>query len=559
MNKFSRTARSVTFAAIVGLSMGVTAPAALAAPAGEASNAQSVNDHVITQDKGSLTIHKKANPASLGKPTGEAADAQTASGQPLEGIEFTVYKLNDYDLKTNNGLAKAAGLKASQFVEGNALKPSVKATQVVKDTTKAGGKLEIDNLDLGVYLVIESNSVANGATYTPAVPFLAFIPMTRDNGGDVQGTTWNYDVHAVPKNYLKTPPVKEVKDLDHNIGGTYEYDIKSVVRNITEGKKLAYYWIGDTLDATNLNAAQAAITVSVGGAEVNQGVDYTLEKSNETGHFLVKFTKEGLKKLKSGSKVTVNVKAEKITGEEVVVNEAREYEPSNPASDAGLEDEPTNLGPGDGSTPTEPVFTYSSGAEFTKVSQDKAPLQGAEFKLFRSAPGVKECSAFNRDSEGALTAWDGAKKSDVFVSGQDGKVSITGLHVNDFADNKELSEDQQTVYCLVEIKAPAGKELLSKPIQFELKKVGDSTVKRDTYWHNNKTGAVEKQETKTYKVRDYELVALQVGDQKGKVVNLDDTTLNLPMTGGVGVGILAAIGAAIVAAGAWFARRGTKN
>ncbi|MHC9829417.1 LPXTG cell wall anchor domain-containing protein [Corynebacterium diphtheriae] len=30
---------------------------------------------------------------------------------------------------------------------------------------------------------------------------------------------------------------------------------------------------------------------------------------------------------------------------------------------------------------------------------------------------------------------------------------------------------------------------------------------------------------------------------------------NLPMTGGAGVGILAAIGAAIIGAGAWFARR----
>jgi len=30
VNKFSRTARSVTFAAIVGLSMGVSAPAAIA-------------------------------------------------------------------------------------------------------------------------------------------------------------------------------------------------------------------------------------------------------------------------------------------------------------------------------------------------------------------------------------------------------------------------------------------------------------------------------------------------------------------------------------------------
>ncbi|UWE99492.1 LPXTG cell wall anchor domain-containing protein [Corynebacterium diphtheriae bv. mitis] len=59
--------------------------------------------------------------------------------------------------------------------------------------------------------------------------------------------------------------------------------------------------------------------------------------------------------------------------------------------------------------------------------------------------------------------------------------------------------------------------------------------------------------------RAYDLVSVTVGPNKGEVVNSDDTTPNLPMSGGAGVGILAAIGAAIVAAGAWFARRGAKN
>ena len=43
------------------------------------------------------------------------------------------------------------------------------------------------------------------------------------------------------------------------------------------------------------------------------------------------------------------------------------------------------------------------------------------------------------------------------------------------------------------------------------------------------------------------------------VDNVKQDTPNLPMTGGAGVGILAAIGAAIVAAGAWFARRTARN
>lgn len=44
-----------------------------------------------------------------------------------------------------------------------------------------------------------------------------------------------------------------------------------------------------------------------------------------------------------------------------------------------------------------------------------------------------------------------------------------------------------------------------------------------------------------------------------EIENIKQGTPNLPMTGGMGVGILAAIGAAIVAAGAWFARRTARN
>ena len=43
MNKFSRTARSVTFAAIVGLSMGISAPAVIAQPEGPAVEQGAVN------------------------------------------------------------------------------------------------------------------------------------------------------------------------------------------------------------------------------------------------------------------------------------------------------------------------------------------------------------------------------------------------------------------------------------------------------------------------------------------------------------------------------------
>ncbi|MBG9324815.1 LPXTG cell wall anchor domain-containing protein [Corynebacterium diphtheriae bv. mitis] len=43
--------------------------------------------------------------------------------------------------------------------------------------------------------------------------------------------------------------------------------------------------------------------------------------------------------------------------------------------------------------------------------------------------------------------------------------------------------------------------------------------------------------------------------QVAEIQNIRKETPELPLTGGAGVGILAAIGAAIIGAGAWFARR----
>lgn len=186
---------------------------------------------------------------------------------------------------------------------------------------------------------------------------------------------------------------------------------------------------------------------------------------------------------------------------------------------------------------TPKVKTYWGGLKFKKVDGERKALKGAEFQIARQAAG-QQCSEIDTTKKGSWTPVKGQQGGEVkttFVSNQDGIVEITGLHVNDFEDNAVVENDQQSHYCLIETKAPAGKELLPEALEFKL--VATSTSPE----------------------REYKLASVQVGANEGEVVNSDDTTPNLPMTGGAGVGILAAIGAAIVAAGAWFARRGSKN
>lgn len=148
MNKFSRTARSVTFAAIVGLSMGVSAPAAIAQDT--AINQAAGDSPLVNKNaKGSLTIHKFGNPTSEGQPSGTEADVEDVrknGGEKLEGVGFTVYKINKtadgatpIDVTTNEGLLAASKLKAGEFATGTqatqALIDNGTLTQVATGTT----------------------------------------------------------------------------------------------------------------------------------------------------------------------------------------------------------------------------------------------------------------------------------------------------------------------------------------------------------------------------------------------------------------------------------------
>lgn len=511
------------------------------------------------------------------------ADQEAKLGDPLDDVGFTIYKVKDVNFSTNDGLAAAGKLKVSDFVNPNgSLKDTDKVTLAFdgEKTTDSQGQIVLNvGTAHGVYLVIET-SPREG--YTPAAPFLAFVPMTAQNADQAQGTTWNYDVHAVPKNYSKKQPTKTVKDQEESgeldsAGDTIDYTIDTQTRVIPDGKRLSYYKISDSLDKKNFDIDTAAIVVSIKTRGVldytplTLNDDYKLTLDETHNSFLVDFTVDGLKQLKSNTDVRVSVAVTKKTNDPVAPNQATEYEPSNPNSDYDVEDdtEPSEGTP-DGGKKTNTVYTPFGKISFTKVDSKGNALAGAEFKLYQTLPG-QTCDRVNVDNIPTtgfeVSAWDAADREvdNVFQSDANGLVDISGLHVNDFANNTDIAIGQQTTYCLIETKAPAGKELLSKAIPFKLLKsetTQDVVVPQmTTTWTQDEDGnvtvdTVEGQTTITVPV--YNPFKVTVGDFDGKVVNIDDTTPNLPMTGGVGVGILAVIGAAIIGAGAWLARRGSK-
>ena len=536
MKKNTLTIRSVTFAAVAGLSLGIAAPAAIAQDT--AINQAAGDSPLVNKNaKGALTIHKFGNPINEGTPSGtleDAKDVERNGGEALDGVGFTVYKINktadgatDIDVTTNEGLVAASKLKAADFSQGAQLKDGLSAgvlTKVASGTTGQNGTWEVGkDLELGAYLVVETTPKEG---YDPAVPFIAFVPMTADNGGDNQGTSWNYDVHAFPKNYKDEEPTKTVKDKDQNAGDEkLVYTVTGTARQLKPNAKRTQFQITDQIDP-KLEVTDVKVTAAGKEIQPEQDVDGKFFEGNKVD---VDLNEETAQSLNAGDKVVVTIttklKAEFKDATDIAPNKARVFQ-NNP-------DGSENQTPKE----TPEVKTYWGGLQFKKVDGNRKALEGAEFQIARQAAG-QQCSAIDTTKKGTWTPVNGQQGDQVkttFVSGQDGIVKITGLHVNDFEDNKEVAAGEQSHYCLIETKAPKGKELLPEALEFKL--VATSTDPE----------------------RVYQLASVQVGANKGEVVNSDDTTPNLPMTGGMGVGILAAIGAAIVAAGAWFARRGAKN
>lgn len=504
MFKKSAALRSASAAAILSLSLGLGGPVAFAQQEEPITSAP-----VITEDAGNLTIHKYANPSTTGTPTGTEEDLP--NGETLEGVGFTIYKIDDIDLTTNDGLAAAAGIEASDYVNGTTV---TGATQVAEGTTDADGQIVLNDLPIGAYLVVETAPLPG---YSSAAPFIAFVPMTEGNA-ETGGVSWNYDVHAYPKNY-NSAAEKEVEDSNMNVGDVVDFTITSDVPALPdESATLSKYVVQDDLqeEFISTTAEQISVTDSNGGTYV-AGQDYNATVDAATQEVEVTFTQAGLTRLTEAKRADDAVKV--VTTIAATVNA-----PGKLVNDATVISN-NGSGGGDITTDTNETFSYWGNVRINKVdAADGASLAGAVFQLYNPGDdGV--CSDADQVEEQRITA----NGENEWTTGEDGLVTITGLHINDYEDNGAgESDDQAPAYCLFEVESPEGYELMSKPIELVLSRANAEAAP-----------AV------------YELEA--------EVENLQDTTPHLPMTGGMGIGLLAALGALLVGAGAWFARRNSKQ
>ena len=492
VNKISRTARSVTFAAVVGLSLGISAPGALAEdgtvaaqPAAEQGAVNKAN--IDFNRKGSITLFKKKGAESGTAATGQKMEG--VPGEPLAGVTYKITKL-DYDLQNGDW---ATFPKTAADAKGH----ETKTTSA--QTTEADGKVAFENLDLGIYLVEETDAPAG---IVAGAPFIVSVPMVNK-----ASDAWNYDVMAYPKN-TETKTEKTVKDADQNIQDAYTYTINADAPTWGAGKSLTAFRFEDQLD----QRLDFQKVTGVKAGETDLGADdYEVNNPAENGNKLVvKLTDQGLAKVKSGAKMSLTFEVKrKAVGDTTELKNQADVIFNNPNTGKEVKNQ------------TNEVVTYHGKLKVVKKDGKEAGkvLEGAEFELYR-------CASAQDKLENPLTV-NGAKK---WTTGADGTFTIDGLHVTDFEDGKEVVPASKK-FCLKETKAPAGYAKLDKPVEINF-------TRKDIAATGEGDDAVT-------------LVA--------NVDNVKQDTPNLPNTGGAGVGILAAIGAAIVAAGAWFARRTARN
>ncbi|MCD8323650.1 MAG: SpaH/EbpB family LPXTG-anchored major pilin [Clostridiales bacterium] len=134
-------------------------------------------------------------------------------------------------------LEGSSGLYADNLMAKNALEDYVTKNRdaVPMTLTDADGKTEAENLEPGLYLIVETK-VPEEVTET-VNPWFAALPYT-----DADSDAWSYDLTCIPKNQTGEPDLEKlVRNASENVDGTdantKNYDESATA---TEGDTLSY-------------------------------------------------------------------------------------------------------------------------------------------------------------------------------------------------------------------------------------------------------------------------------------------------------------------------------
>ncbi len=521
---------------------------------------------------GTLSIHKYLGAANTALPNdGSAltpAQLATLTAKALAGIQFDLYRVGatapdttygTIDLTTNQGWLDAKALQshvitAAEITQGYLVAPSGLKYTLTAITpslvTNSSGTLAYSNLALGLYLVNENlgasvaaniktpdGTVIPKGSITPSSPFLVSIPISYTDPNDATKDTWVYDINVYPKN-TQDSIAKQV--LDGNLGTTNQdtpkigtnltYRLQSTIVPATDfngdgsinGADIKKYVVGDGLSPYVTYQSATLSIVKPDGTLVTAlvaGTDYTVSApaaGTAGGPVTFTFTTAGLDKLMAAKKAdsTVVVRTDIVaqvsslpaTG--IVPNKAY-FIPSQ-----GWYDTATNP---DNGIPSNEVFSKYGDIKIYKTDNATTPnaLAGAVFALYRDPVVGGNCSTLDLTTATALATSSPTNSA--------GLVEFSGYELSNWYNDGLVSGSITDAtkyhnYCLVEVKAPAGFQLLAQPVSVSLTQAG---------------------------------VTVDVTDgQQVAVKNMpDNLTNNLPLTGGEGVATVGVLGLLLVGGG----------
>lgn len=273
---------------------------------------QKTTSVIDTTQKGSITIYKylHADDGQTATPTGEKQDTPN-NNSPLPGAGFTIYKVKDATwLETYyNGeeqtsdnykmpviddfFAKDETGKVKSY-EAKDLTESTKQAQVGTETfTKKDGSAQFTNLELGLYLVVETTPPQ--AVVKAVTPFLISIPMTRvktENGDANQLKEWLYDVVVYPKNSTSRGEVIIDKK---GVVGDKNAATKETLNNVTfdlerlDDSQNPAAWVKEKTDLVTGTAAEegTAVAGQIKVTGLNTGSYRFVETANSNNNYIL--------------------------------------------------------------------------------------------------------------------------------------------------------------------------------------------------------------------------------------------------------------------------------
>ena len=462
----------------------------------------------------------------------------------------------------NNKLA--AALAANATTVKNALEAAVKNGGVAMTETDATGHASADQLEQGLYLVVETR-VPENVTST-CNPFFVSLPMTT-----IDGAAWNYDVTVYPKNQTGNPTLdKTVREARNStgkntgtltditdgyahiatasVGDTVDYQIISTLPTITsKASALSEYTYVDTLSKGiryNKNDVvieffkDAGCTGKIATWAVNSG-KFTAGYDDTANTMTIRMTDTGLREINEAATVyTDSVKrgysdcTMRITYAATLTADAKLGDTDNP-NEVVLTWRRTNNTYFDTLKDCCHVYTY--GVDVLKrFSDNGGNLRNVKFRLHNDSD---DCYIIADLKDGVYyTKGFAAKKADAttFVPDSSGHIVVKGL--------------EDDAYSLTEIATNKGYVLLRDAVKIIIKTAENGQCE--------KCGAKLLTASATVNGKD---ASMTDGNAIVPLTVVNNPGFDLPKTGGYGTWMFTIGGVALLGAAAFIVIRSRKH